>query len=317
MARPRRLRKPGIYALTASEYLADPCARPSLNRGIAQRLVERSPAHAWMAHPRYGGASDDDGDDDTMDVGSAVHAAFLLGDDLIAEFPFSSWRSDAARARRAGARAAGKIPLLSEKAATVRALLDQLYLFRNTTGAFTRGKPEQTVLWREGEVYCRAKPDWLPDDPVAPLWDLKVTNGVASAGAWKYRAYEVAADIQAVMYVRGVAKVRNRSPDGMRFCVIEQAPPHGIRVFRWSGEAEEIALAKFERAVELWGECQSTDRWPSYPTDEVFLDPAFGARDDWSAFTASAKGLDPQAQAQRQKDAAVAEKIVDQFNWGG
>ena len=53
-----------------------------------------------------------------MDVGTAVHSAFLLGEDIIAEFPFDSWRSDAAKARRSAALAAGKIPLLSERANT-------------------------------------------------------------------------------------------------------------------------------------------------------------------------------------------------------
>ena len=101
------------------------------------------------------------------------------------------------------------------------------------------------------------------------------------------------------------------------FAIIEEKPPHGIRVFRYSGEAEEIALAKFERAVELWRECQATDIWPNYGDDEVFLDPAFGARDEWGAFTASVKGLESHTQAQRQKDAAVADKIVQQHNWGG
>jgi len=320
MARPRRIRKPGIYDLTAGEYLADPCAKPSLNRGVAQLLVDRSPAHAWVAHPRYGAknAAAEDTPDST-DVGSAVHAAFLLGEDLVVEFGFSSWRSEAAKARRNATRAEGKIPLLGDKAATVRAVLDRLYAFRQRTGAFTRGKAEQTVIWQEGDVWCRAKPDWLPDDPTAPLWDLKVTGGVASAATWKYRAAEVAADLQSVMYPRGVAAVRKRSPDGMRFLVIEEEEPHGIRVFRYSGEAEEIALAKFERGVELWRECQATDRWPNYDDAEVFLDAAYGARDDWSAFTASVRGLDPANQAglQRARDEAIAGKIVEQYNWAG
>jgi hypothetical protein len=224
-----------------------------------------------------------------------------------------------AKARRSAARAAGKIPLLQDKAATVRAVLEQLYRFRQRTGAFTRGKAEQTVIWQEGEIWCRCKPDWLPDDPTAPLWDLKVTSGIASAATWKYRAAEVAADIQAVMYPRGVTAVRPRSPDGMRFLVIEEEEPHGIRVFRYSGEALEIAQAKFERAAELWRECQATDRWPNYSDEEVFLDAAYGARDDWSAFTASARGLDPTNQSglQRARDEAIAGKIVDQYNWAG
>lgn len=291
MVRPRRIRKPGIYDLTAAEYLADPCAQPSLSRSIAQKLVDQSPAHAWQHHPRYGDRPEADDDDGTMDVGSAAHAAFLLGEDLIAEFSFSSWRSDAARARRSAARLVGKIPLLSEKAATVRAVVEALYRFRQRTGAFTHGKAEQTVIWREGETYCRCKPDWLPDDPVAPLWDLKVTAGIASPATWKFRAAEVAADLQAVMYPRGVAAVRNRQPRGMKFCVVEEAPPHGIRVFYYSGEALELAQAKYDRALELWQQCQASGQWPNYDDEEMALDASHGAREAWAEFTATARGL--------------------------
>jgi hypothetical protein len=306
MPRRRRIRKPGIYDLTAAEYLADPCAQPSLNRSIARWLVDASPAHAWQAHPRYGNRADDNADDDTMDVGSAAHAAFLLGEDLIAEFPFDSWRSDAAKARRAAARLTGRIPLLRDKAATVRAVVEALYRFRQRTGAFTQGKAEQTVIWREGDSFCRCKPDWLPDDPTAPLWDLKVTSGIASPASWKYRGAEVAADIQAVMYPRGVGEVRHRTPDGMRFCVVEEQEPHGIRVFRYTGEAEEIAQAKWDRALELWQQCQASGEWPGYSDDEVFLDASYAARTDWGEFTATVRGL--ANTVQKRED--VTEKVL-------
>jgi hypothetical protein len=63
----------------------------------------------------------------------------------------------------------------------------------------------------------------------------------------------------------------------------------------------------------LWTECQTTNSWPGYSDDEVFLDASYDARTDWGGLTATAQGLTTQWQA----DAEIAEKIVAQHNWGG
>jgi hypothetical protein len=312
----RRIRKPGVYPLSASEYLADPCARPSLNRGTVQKLVEQSAAHAWMAHPRYGRRGDPGDDDDTMAVGSAVHSAFLLGENLVSEFPFDSWRSDAAKARRQDALSRGLIPLLPPRAAAVRGILDALYAFRQRTGAFAAGKPEQTLIWKEGDIYCRARVDWLHDDPAADLWDLKVTAGLAQAEPWRNRALEVGADIQAVMYPHGAHKVRGQQPRGMRFCVVEDKVPHGIKVFRFDAESLEMAQAKYDRGVALWTTCQSENDWPNYPDEEETLEPSFRMRRDWGSETATARGM-RDWQAEQARNAIVVTKMVEQGQWGG
>jgi PDDEXK-like uncharacterized protein DUF3799 len=294
MAAIRRIRREGIFELTAAEYLADPCQRPSLNRGTIQKLIESSPAHAWTAHPRYGARpSLVEPDDATgaMDVGTAVHAVFLTGDNVIAEFPFSSWRSDAAKARRAAAIAEGKIPLLTDKALTARDMVRALERFRERTGAFQNGRPELSVIWREGEVSCRARVDWLPDDPEESPWDLKTTLGLATAATWKYRAMEVAADVQDVWYRRGLAKVRGRSPKPMKFCVVEQKPPFGVKVFYWTAEAIEIARAKIEQAMPAWADCQASGVWPNYLDEAEALEPSFAGRSDWGELTETARAM--------------------------
>ena len=42
----------GIYNILAEQYHADPCVTASLSSSIAKILIEQSPMHAWMAHPR-------------------------------------------------------------------------------------------------------------------------------------------------------------------------------------------------------------------------------------------------------------------------
>src|SRR4051812_2920759 len=52
-----RIDQPGIYALSDPVYLADPVVVPSLNN-TTSRLLLISPKHAWVSHPRLGGAPD-------------------------------------------------------------------------------------------------------------------------------------------------------------------------------------------------------------------------------------------------------------------
>lgn len=302
MQRPRRIRKAGIYALSDAEYHGDPCAKPSLSRSIALKLVEPySPAHAWLAHPRLN-KSAVVADDPTkaQDVGTAAHSAFLQGENVIAEFAFPSWKSDAATARRNAARLAGKVPLLSKDAENVRGMLSALYTFRATTGAFTDGETEQTLIWheRDGAITCRARVDFLPNDPTAHLLDLKTTGGLASPAIWRGRAAEFGADLQAVMYPRGAAYVRNRTPAGMLFVVVEEHPPHGIRVFAYDGEAQAIATARYEAAVDTWAACMASGVWPGYDPSPVFLEASYNARQQWGGEAkAEANGYGPTREA--------------------
>ena len=50
--------KAQLLEMTADDYHADKIGDvPTLSASIAQRLVTRSPLHAWTHHPRLGGAT--------------------------------------------------------------------------------------------------------------------------------------------------------------------------------------------------------------------------------------------------------------------
>jgi hypothetical protein len=69
--------KPGIYTdMTAADYHADPCPNPSLTQSVAKVLLQRSPLHAWHAHPRLN--PDYQHDDATkFDIGNIAHKMLL------------------------------------------------------------------------------------------------------------------------------------------------------------------------------------------------------------------------------------------------
>ena len=113
--------EPGIYAVSDAEYLADPVIEPSLNNTIAKLLIDASPSHAYAAHPKLGGAGDAEAEDDSDErqrIGSAAHAMFLRGSQVAKLIPFDRYQSNAAKAARDEAIAAGLIH--SNPRATIR-----------------------------------------------------------------------------------------------------------------------------------------------------------------------------------------------------
>ncbi len=260
--------KPGIHSVPAAEYHADSLApEPSLSASIVRLLLEASPLHAWRAHPRLGNCAEDRKTAES-DCGTAAHAMLLEGRDIVDVIDAPDWRTKAAQEARRASREAGRVPLLTDDADSVAAMAaaarEQL-ADHDACDTFTAGKAEQTILWHEGETWCRALVDWLPDQPRWPLQDYKTTGMSANPSAWERRLVSEY-DIQAAWYLRGVAAVRGVRPSGFRFVVQETAPPYLLSVLEPGPDVLALADRKIERALAIWRECRRTGRWPGYPT---------------------------------------------------
>ena len=265
-----RISEPGIYNLSDEDYLADPVIVPSLNNSTITKLLV-SPAHAWTSHPRLGMAPDAESDSTAaQDIGHVAHAMFLHGEDRVRVLNVSDFRSNKAKEMRDAAIAAGRIPLKLDAYEGVRRVVDKLEAFRLRTGAFTGGKPEQTLIWPEGIEWGRCKVDWLPDEPSAYLWDLKTTSVLASAESFARSPFGY--DTQAVWYARGSECVRGEPPEGMRFCVVETKPPYGIKEFEYSPAAIDNAYEDVMTAIQTWSRCRETGAWPDYPDEIEWID---------------------------------------------
>lgn len=269
---------PGIYDILAEAYHADCCPAPSLSASVAHELLSRSPRHAWQAHPRLNPAHEPEHRAE-FDIGHAAHA-LMLGDDrarfVIVEA--ADYRTAAAKVARDAAYAAGAIPLLPHQydAAVRMASAARLQLDgHEARDAFRAGKPEQTIAWREGDVWCRARLDWLPDriTRATIIYDFKSTTN-AEPAAWSRSKIEAMGyDVQAAFYLRGLRALGH--PDTLRFAfvVAETEPPHALSVIGLPPEAMALAQQKVEHAIAVWRQCLATGDWPAYPTRICWADP--------------------------------------------
>lgn len=266
---------PGVYDMDRATYDQDPCMEPSLSSSIAKIILTRSPAHARLAHPRLNPAFERS-DDRKFDLGSLAHAVLLGERDRIVSIDADSYRTNAAKEARDEALAAGLVPALAhvvdqaeKMAAAARRQLDA----SDHGEAFTDGKPEQTMIWQDGGVWCRSRLDWLPNEPGPRWYDYKTTAASANPLEWWRTMYNTGGDVQEAFYRRGIQATFGLPFVELLFVVQEAEPPYALSVCALSGEAQALADDKVARALGTWGWCLKNDRWPGYPRDTAYLFP--------------------------------------------
>jgi hypothetical protein len=284
---------PGIYPdVTPKEYHADPVATPSLSSTIAKMLVSQSPRHAWLKHPRLGGAkaTPEDGDEaeepkekitKEKELGTLLHRLILGKGGEIVVCPFENWRSNAAKSMRVVEMAKGNIAVLQPAldraklaAKEARFQLDALGLDR----VFRDGLKEVTVVWREGETWLRAMMDNLiidEDSKTAEIWDLKTVSRSAHPDACAAQIRSLGYDLSASFYKQALGAVR---PDlngrvKFRWVFLEVNAPYATTPVEIDGEWENVALSHFCRAVDGWKRCIAANKWPVYADKIIRLEP--------------------------------------------
>lgn len=259
---------PGIHEITAEEYHSDPCEVPSLSASLASKLVNETPAHARLAHPRL--SPDFERVEKTQfDVGNLAHTLFLEGHaDRVRVLDFDDYRKKDAQTARDEARAEGLVPVLAKDFERVEAAAAawrvQVMNRDFDPPLFTDGKPEVMIVWEERGVTCRALIDWLRDDFLA-IDDLKSTSASANPIIWAKRALkQIGADVQVSFYRRGVKALTGKEP-AFRYVLAETEPPFLISTVSLDPSWLELGEAKVDRAMERWRTCMDDDNWPGYP----------------------------------------------------
>ena len=267
--------KTGIYNMTDKQYHSDDIHdQPSLSNSIAKILIQQSPQHAWYAHPRLNPdyASDESS---RFDLGSAAHAVLLENDyNKIQFIDADDWRSKEAKAQRDLARAKGILPVLKKYEQPLKEMVSiAKYKIESSelAGIFENGKPEQTLTWQEGDIYCRARLDFLRNDDMVIL-DYKTTDS-ADPETCVRKIGQMGYDIQASFYKRGLVACGGSENAVFVFLFQEIEPPYACCLIALSNTYIEIADEKVNRAIGLWSECMATNKWPSYSSLIHYAEP--------------------------------------------
>lgn len=254
--------------MDAAAYHADPCEQPSLSSHIANILLRQSPAHAWYAHPRLN-PNYRPTEATKFDYGTAVHAVLLEGRrDALVVVDAADWRTKAAKEAREAAYAAGKTPILLRQYDKVDVMVSRAQAF---AGAFLseHGKPEQTVMWQEPGIWCRARPDWLQGTVIL---DYKTTTNAAPGYVCDRVLAQMGYDVQAAFYLRGL-KATTGADHTWVWLFQETEPPFACSLVSMGPAMRTIAERKVEKAIGIWRKCITTGSWPAYEQRVHYAEP--------------------------------------------
>lgn len=272
----------GIHAgIPMDDYVQDRiCAEPSVSTGIVQAMYERSPLHAWQAHPKLGGGCDDESS--RADLGSAVHAEILGGGKVVyAPQEFQDWRKKDAQTFRDEARSKCNIPLLDRQREQIDKIVKPARLALSDFGA---GKSEMTMLWQDDGVWCRGRADFLTDDGKYDI-DIKTCTN-ADPSAWiRGIMCQSGYDLQAALRVRGHEILNDRTRDVL-FLLVEIEPPYGVSVVGIGPNLVELSQRRVKYALKLWKHCLAEDSWPSYDQSIKYAEPP-----SWMVWDVEGRGI--------------------------
>jgi hypothetical protein len=266
---------PGVYDLSRRDYHLDPCPLPSLSASIAKLLVERSPAHAWQAHPRLT-PNWQPSHSTKFDDGNVMHDLLLGSDQGLVVVDAENYRTKAAQSARDMAYERWQTPVL-------RGRYDELVIeTRRIARAIERrwpelhkaladGKAEQALIWQEGPIWCRLRLDNLPPAGWTVFTDLKTTTN-ARPDEFAKRVWDTGHAVQWAFYRRGIKAVLGIEEPVFQFLVLENQPPYAMSLVDLEPGAAHIADEMVERAIGMWTYCQAENWWPDYPARKAYVE---------------------------------------------
>lgn len=251
----------GIYSdIPMIDYVSDPAPEPSLSKGTILTLIKKTPLHAKWDHPRLNPNRPSD-DSSRADIGTAIHGAILGGEKMIEVIEADDWRSKAAREMRDAARDANKLPVLREQADGIFAIVESVRQTCRAAGMpIEEAKTEQTVIWRDGNAWNRARPD--------AIWpgicgDVKTTTDADPASWIKTTLINGGLYIQPGHYLRGLEVVTGERRE-FRFIACEINPPYACSIIGVDPMFLELAEQQCAKARQIWARCLRDNCWPSY-----------------------------------------------------
>ena len=285
---PLRAQYPFVEGCDERTYHADPCPLPSFSASLGKVILDKSPLHAYLAHPRLGGKKRDE-PSAAMDFGTLVHKLVLGCGKSVVAVNADDWRTKAAKDQRDEARAAGKLAVLSRDLDSAVececAFRTQLHAMAPDLEAkFNRGQKERVIarefanLKGEGRAWARGMLDCIDvdwdDRREIVICDVKTTAD-ASVDSLIRRVSSMHYDMQLATYEwlaeEAFPAFKGRIRSYLLF--VETVAPFSLVPVELDSSYRQIGRSKLGRAWDAWCSGMATGVWPSYADNVVTISP--------------------------------------------
>jgi len=211
-----------------------------------------------------------------MIFGSALHATVFQPNLFDSEF--AATPSDhnpytkAGKAWKAAQESKGKAVISHKDLGILKEMREVIFSHKTAGELLQNGEPELSGFWYDPdhpELLCRLRTDWINTEKRAVV-DLK---SCIDAREWKFErdAYSLNYHMQAGWYLYGLSRITKIEHNDFYFIAQEKAPPYAVQVYHADPEMINEGLIQCQKAVQVYLECEASNRWPAYDDDVKIL----------------------------------------------
>jgi len=128
------------------------------------------------------------------------------------------------------------------------------------------GRSEMSVFWQDTGLYCKCRPDRIPDGDHGVIVDVKTTTSARrndfTNTVVRYGYYR-----QAAFYIDGFNAVTNSTIDAFIFVAVEKEPPYMVGCFALSDIDIDVGRVRYRELIEKEKEFREKDFWPHYENE--------------------------------------------------
>lgn len=247
------------YGMTELEYNALPGLRIS-----TVRAVMKNPA-------RYKHERDNPSTEKHFTIGSAVHDMVLGDGSLVVHVPVKDWKTADARAKRDAALAEGKYPLNNAEHEQALAMAQSLRTHPTVAKHLAAGKTEVAIEGVDPSTWTpmKARLDVL-DIEARVILDPK-TSATTEPDDFGTHAWRHGYHMAAAHYIEMAAQATDTHPSEWTFlfAVVEKTAPYLTYVTELDAESLDLGRRDRARGIDLYNDCERTNKWPGYTTDTI------------------------------------------------
>lgn len=271
-----KITEAGLYEMGDADYQRDPCEEISLRSSVAWRLTDKgsTPAHVAFSHPRLNPDYVAPASKRHFEIGKAAHSLLLGKGADYAIVHHESYKKRDAQDLRDAIVAAGKVPLLEDEAAKVRAMtkaahrqIEQLITAGTIEKSpFDGANNERVIVWRDRGVLCRAMLDGLSIDGDV-VTEYKTEGQSADKELWQWKARKLGYIFRLAFYRRGLEALNVAYSPHFHIFVQETEPPYLLAFYRVEDELIALEDRRVADALKIWRRCLERNEWPGYPIE--------------------------------------------------
>ncbi len=273
---------PGLYDhVSSAVYHGQPTEGASISSSGLRTILLDCPAKYWATSPLNPDREPDE-ESAALNFGRAAHC-LMLGEPTFAEefvvSPYDDFRTKEAREWRDGQE---RTIVRAEQMPQIEAMAKAVRASPSAARAFQNGRPEVSLFWQDEAtgIMLKARPDWLPDDPVTGYTQEYKTARSAAPRLIASQAFQLGYDMQAALCLDGIAAVTGKKPLGIAHVVQEKEPPYIAQLYLFGPDQIEIGRRRYRKALRIFAACLERHRagkppqiaWPAYSDAPMFFE---------------------------------------------